>query len=348
MILAAGHGRRLRPLTVYWAKPALPVLGRPLIHYVIAGLRKQGVHELVVNLHHQAETVTAALSDGDFGDVKVHTLHEPEILGTAGAIKNAQAHFRKETFVVVNGDTLLDMDLSAALAFHRRKTGQGTLLLRRQGPGGRYTKVKTDRQGRIVGLGDRSRTQRPLMFSGAWLLDPGVFSRIRRGFARMEADVLPGLIAQGEAFGISQDGAWFDLGTPRRYLATCLELLRQGLFRDWWRVEPLDPPPASLPGTRVAAGPGCTIDPESRCSGEVIMGTRCRVGRNALLERSVLWDDVVVGEGAVVRNSVIASGVRLAPGSRTVGLVVLRLGPEREGFRAKEVVANHVLAPLGE
>jgi NDP-sugar pyrophosphorylase family protein len=123
MVLAAGYGKRLRPLTVYRAKPALPLLGTPLVEYTLAMLARAGVRELVVNLHYLPETIRSALQGRKADELRIHYSYEPSILGTAGGLKQAEPILDDGTFLLVNGDTLLDSDLAEPVEFHRARGG---------------------------------------------------------------------------------------------------------------------------------------------------------------------------------------------------------------------------------
>jgi NDP-sugar pyrophosphorylase family protein len=144
MILAAGYGTRLWPLTLDRAKPALPFMGRPLVGYVAAYLARYGCREIIVNLHHRPESVRAALGDGnDFG-VELSYVEEPIILGTSGALDNARGFLEGDTFIVVNGKIATDIDLSEALATHRRERALATLVLRWNTERERYSTVHVE------------------------------------------------------------------------------------------------------------------------------------------------------------------------------------------------------------
>src|SRR5229473_7526232 len=131
MILAAGYGERLWPLTADRTKPALPVLGKPLAGYVAEYLAQSGITDVVVNLHHHPDSVRRALGDGSQFGVHLHYVHEPIILGTSGALDNARTLLEGETFVVINGKLITDIDLSVALAEHLKQKALATLILRK-------------------------------------------------------------------------------------------------------------------------------------------------------------------------------------------------------------------------
>lgn len=152
MILAAGYGTRLWPLTLDRAKPAIPFMGRPLVGYVAEYLAGHGCREIAVNLHHEPESVRAALGDGSRFGVSLTYVEEPEILGTSGALDNARDFFLDETFVVVNGKIATDIDLTAALRTHRETNALATLVLRPNDAREKYSTVEiSDRM--IQGFG---------------------------------------------------------------------------------------------------------------------------------------------------------------------------------------------------
>src|SRR5437660_27158 len=197
MILAAGYGTRLWPLTIDRAKPAIPFMGRPLVGHVAEYLARFGFREIVVNLHHRPESVRDALGDGSRFGVRFHYISEPTILGTGGALDNARELLDTDTFVVVNGKIATDINLNDALQTHRRQRALATLVLRPNAERERYSTVQV-RDGLVTGFGGnptsdnvsgadsaaqidesgagQSRIERaPLMFTGIQILDPRIF-----------------------------------------------------------------------------------------------------------------------------------------------------------------------------
>ena len=359
MVLAAGEGRRLRPLTVFWAKPAIPLLGGSPIECAMELLRRANVTEVVVNLHHNPETIEETLARKDWAKIfALHYSREAEILGTAGGLKQAEDRLSDGTFVLLNGDTIVDTDVAALIDWHRDRSAEATLLLRPKPAGGGYTEFSLAEDGRIVSVGKKGgiggkkgEDSSPLMFAGLWVLEPTIFQRLSAGrFARLEVDLLPKLILEGTAFGFVAEFPWFDIGTPGRYLQACEEIARRGIFRSTWRAEAVESLPNSPSGGVVLAGPNTSIDPEARFTGTTILGADCRVERGAQLSGAVLWDGVTVGDSALIRDSVIANGVSLAPASRTVDKLVARLrrGPrgDRASIRARELAGDCVVASI--
>src|SRR6266851_5147886 len=143
MILSAGYGTRLWPLTEDRTKPAIPILGKPLVGYVAEYLAGYGFDDIVVNLHHRPESVRAALGDGSQFGVKLNYIEEPVILGTSGALDNARQLLDGETFIVINGKIITDIDLNAALESHRKTNALATLVLLRNVARERFSVVET-------------------------------------------------------------------------------------------------------------------------------------------------------------------------------------------------------------
>jgi NDP-sugar pyrophosphorylase family protein len=214
MILAAGFGTRLRPLTNTVPKALIPVAGRPLIEYGLLFLKSQGVEEVVINLHHLGEKIRAALGDGGvYGLRIIYSLEDP-ILETGGGIKKAQAFLDGETFIVLNCDTILDLDLQVLLTTHRQNRAVATLVLRPDPEAARYGLLETDTNGRIQRfLGQPTEVSEPLspyMFSGCQMLEPRVFTFMpaEKPFSTTR-ETYPQMLRAGEAlYGFIHNGLW--------------------------------------------------------------------------------------------------------------------------------------------
>jgi NDP-sugar pyrophosphorylase family protein len=214
MILAAGFGTRLRPLTNTVPKALVPVAGRPLIEYGLLFLKSQGIEEVVINLHHLGEKIRTALGDGSIYGLRITYSPEDPILDTGGGIKKAQAFLAGETFVVLNCDTILDLDLHALLAAHRKHHAAATLVLRPDPEAARYGVLETDVSGRIRRfLSQPAEVREPLspyMFTGFQMLEPRVFDFMPEvkpfGTTR---DTYPQMMRAGESLhGFIHTGPW--------------------------------------------------------------------------------------------------------------------------------------------
>ena len=293
MILSAGYGTRLWPLTEDRTKPAIPILGKPLVGYVAEYLAGYDCRDIIVNLHHRPESVRAALGDGKSFGVNLHYVEEPEILGTSGALDNARAMLGNETFVVINGKIITDIDLNEALETHRRHNAIATLILLPNTKRERFTIVETSRE-RLLGFGGMPASESyvnevPLMFTGIQLLEPEIFNYIPRGvFSHSTTDVYPKALTNGECIAVHvANGTWYELSTLQRYLDISLALLAERHL-------------------------GFTT------------GSDCVISDNAVVTQSVLWDNVVVAPDARVNRAVLGDGVRIQDGEVIVDSIVVR------------------------
>src|SRR5688572_7607113 len=186
IILSAGYGTRLWPLTEDRTKPAIPILGKPLVGYVAEYLARYGCDEIVVNLHHRPESVRRALGDGSRFGVKLDYVEEPVILGTSGALDNARALLDGDTFIVINGKIITDIDLNAALEVHRHTKAIATLVLLPNAACERFSIVEAS-DGCLRGFGGMPKRDEygdkgpPLMFTGIQILEPKIFNYIPPG-----------------------------------------------------------------------------------------------------------------------------------------------------------------------
>ena len=355
MILAAGYGTRLWPLTLDRAKPAIPFMGRPLVGYVAEYLAGHGCREIAVNLHHEPESVRSALGDGGRFGVRLRYVEEPVILGTSGALDNARDFFGDQTFVVVNGKIATDIDLTAALRTHRETGALATLVLRPNDAREKYSTVEigdglirgfggypapaSDKAG---GAGRASQTQSldsqtqspdafitreprpqsgygetPLMFTGIHILEPRIFDYIPRGvFSDSVTGVYPRASAAGERIAAHvASGYWYELSTIERYLDTSLALIAEQ-------------------GRDVEFGEGSSV------------------AGGADVRDTVLWENVRVEAGARVRRAVLGAGVRVPAGEVFEDAAVVRAELAAGAERPEKALAGHVrggnfVVPLG-
>ena len=323
MILSAGYGTRLWPLTEDRTKPAIPILGKPLVGYVAEYLARYGCDEIVVNLHHRPESVRQALGDGSRFGVKLHYVEEPEILGTSGAIDNARSLLDGDTFVVINGKIITDIDLNAALETHRRQRAIATLVLLPNATCEQFSVVKTV-DGLLSGFGGMpapeqfSENEPPLMFTGIQILEPQIFDYIPRGvFSHSTTDVYPKAITQGQRVAVHvAKGRWFELSTIQRYLEISVRLLAER-------------------GDAFAAGDACQISATSK------------------VEESILWDNVIVERGARVKRAVLGDNVKIRAGEVIEDAAVVRASlikgkvPPPKALKG-EIRGDNFVVPLTE
>jgi NDP-sugar pyrophosphorylase family protein len=318
MVLAAGLGLRMRPLTLLLAKPALPVLNRPLLHWTLERLARHGVTDVVVNLHHLPETVRATVGDGSAFGLRVTWSFEERILGRSGGPRRVRDFFGREPFLLVNGDVVFDFDLSRLVARHRAAGARATLALLPNPDPRTYGPVVTDRRGRIQSMAGQPRPARGTvsLFSGVHVLDPTLLDRLPEGESDILGDLYVPLIAEGEELcGVRVGGAWYDFGAPALYLSAQLRLQARG-------------------------DGGSLIHPEARVERgarlvRAIVGAGARVAAGAMVRRSVLWGGALVEKGARVEGSIVTSGAAV-PALRTArGVMVFAEGALPEATDAE-------------
>ncbi len=318
MILCAGLGTRLRPLTGRVPKPAVPVCGVPLVRWSLALLAGAGVRRAVVNVHHLPEAMAAAAEDAARAlGVALAISREPVIAGTGGALREARAHLRgADAVYLVNGDVLFDVDLAAALAAHRAAGALATMVLLPMPAGARYAAVEADAGGavrRIAGaFGPGGEGLTAWHFSGVHVLSPALLDRVPA--APFEADVnrhvYPPLMASGAVRGLVVDGYWNDLGTPARYLEASADVLSGRVpLRRFGAVDPLAGTVEIGPAARAAGS--ARIHASAHIEGPAFIGERCTVSAGALVRDAILWDDTALAPGEAVEHAIAAGAERV-------------------------------------
>lgn len=212
MVLAAGLGTRLRPLTYKTPKPMLKVAGEPVIDHVLKLLKRAGVKEVVINLHHLGRQIKEHVGSGKRYGIRVLYSFEPKILGTGGGIKKAERFLRNAPFIVMNGDVLIDIDLRKVVAAYNRTRPAALMVVRRLKDGEDYSRLDISKSGRLKGFGSGK-----WMFTGVQVLSPSIFRYLRKpsclienGYKRLLAEHLP-------VHTYLHKGYWNDIGTLERY-----------------------------------------------------------------------------------------------------------------------------------
>lgn len=322
MVLAAGLGLRMRPLTLFRAKPVLPVLDKPLLHWTLARLRRAGVRDVVINLHHLPGSVTRALGDGRAFGLRIRYSRERTILGTGGGPRKVRGFFGDEPFLLVNGDVLFDFDLRKLVARHRASGARATLALKPNPDPTRYGAVVTGRDGVVRWLPGAKPPRPPgtvSLFTGVHVMDPALLDRLPAGRpADSVRDLYAPLLADGQIHGVRVAGTWQDLGEPRLYLLAQLRLLSRRARAPKGRSV-VDPEGRSIIDPKARVGPGARLD-------RAVVGPGAVVGRNAVVSRSVLWGGARVGEDARVDGCIVTDRGEVAVGERVRAALVLAEG----------------------
>jgi NDP-sugar pyrophosphorylase family protein len=295
MILAAGFGTRLWPLTIERTKPAIPFLNRPLIAFTLDYLQRFGITEIIINLHHEPDSVREQIGDGSEYGVKItYSIEDPIILGTAGALDPVRHLLKDETFFVINGKIITNLDLKAALETHRQRKALVTLVMRPNPKREKFSQIIVDENGNYQGFSgfpttDYQPLATPLMFTGISILEPAILDYIPSG---VEYDsirqVYPQAMSEGKIVAAHVgEGDWYELSTLARYLEISLEFMRR---------DKLD----------FTADEGCEIAP------------------SASVKDSVLWRDVKISNGAKINQCIIADGVKIPANSDYERKVIVR------------------------
>lgn len=319
MLLTAGVGRRMYPLTLSQPKPTIPVLGRPLVQQTLHWLRSKGVDEAVLNLFHLPDAIRRILGDGpNPGLPAVRFSHEEELLGTAGGIRQAHALLRGDGPVVVcNSDFLSDIDLEAVLDAHLASDCLATLVLAPWQSG--YSVVRRNPDGRVLSLAgepqaDLSGADGKWLFTGCQIIDEEVIDRIPGDGPRcLVRDVYRPLAAEGRLGSHVHEGFWWEFGSPELYLEGCLRLLAQPADR-LKRISPEYDPIRRLGDADAAVGPGADWDDGVSFAGRVALGYSSYLSEDARIEDSVVMPEAWIGPRCRLRRAVIAQGVELPAG----------------------------------
>ena len=222
MILAAGFGTRLRPLTNVMPKPLLPIAGTPLIVWNLLLLKRYRFQEVIINLHHLGPMIEQTLGDGTRFGLRLQYSHEAVILGTGGGIKQVEAFFSGEPFLVLNGDTLFELDLDALMAFHRERDAAATLVVRKDPEAARWGLVEIGSDRRVMTITGKGLPaegpMEPRMFAGIHVLHPRLLRAVPHGKESSIIDAYVRGLHEGERIAAYDlTGYWSDVGTPERY-----------------------------------------------------------------------------------------------------------------------------------
>jgi mannose-1-phosphate guanylyltransferase len=306
IVLVGGEGTRLRPLTLTTPKQMLPVVDEPMIVRVLECLARHGVDEAILSLRYMPDAFIEAFPGQRAQGVRVIYVVEPEPMDTAGAVRFAAAHVGLDaTFLVVNGDVLTDIDLTAQIEFHRERGAEATIALTPVPDPSAFGVVPTDERGCVTAFIEKPPAgQAPtnLINAGMYVLEPSVLSRIAAGGrVSIERETFPALVAEHSLYALASDAYWLDTGTPAKYLEAQLDIVAG-------RRVYASPPPSDETSPRVFVAAGALVEGELEPASYV--GTGARVGAGATVRGSVVSTGAVVETGAkVIRSALLPSAV---------------------------------------
>lgn len=328
VVLAGGEGTRLRPLTLTIPKAMVPVLNRPFLEHQIEHLGRHGITHAAFTLGYKAEQIEKHFAGSRHNGTALHFVREEAPLGTAGGVK-ALAPLLKETFVVCNGDIYTDLDLSEAIAFHRKNKAVATIVLTPVDDPTPYGSVETESSGRVQRFAEKPKADEVTTVwvnAGTYVLEPSVLDLVPDGQHSMfERQVFPELLKKGApVFGFKSTGFWADLGTPKRYLDVHRYLLlgrvpsvlpSNQVQSGVWRTNGATIHPSAKLNGPIFLGKGCTIGADATLQGPVTVGDGVVIGEGARVVHSVLWQGAHIGKGATVEESIVGKGAALADGA---------------------------------
>jgi mannose-1-phosphate guanylyltransferase/phosphomannomutase len=367
VVMAGGEGTRLRPLTASLPKPLLPVLNRPMLEHVLRLLRSHGVTDAVITVQFLASLVRSYTGDGADLGMRLTYVTEEVPLGTAGSVKNAEASLGSSPFLVISGDAITDMDLTALVEQHQRTGAMVTVALARVTDPVEYGGVVLDDDGRVVRLVEKpgwGRVVSDLVNSGVYVMQPEVLAGLEAG-RRLDwsSDVIPALIEAGHRVdGYISDAYWEDVGTLERYRSVHVDALERRvrlevpgfeLSPSVWLSDGAEVDPSATVEGPVLIGRNVILEPHAVVRGPAVLGDNTVVRAGAVVQRSVVHDNAYIGDhttlsGSLVgRNVELMRAVRLDDGAVVGNDCVIEeeavLGTDVRVFPAKTIEAGAVV-----
>jgi mannose-1-phosphate guanylyltransferase len=317
ILLVGGEGTRLRPLTYTIVKAMVPILNKPFIEYIFRYLSSHKIREIILAMGYKPDCITDYFGDASQLGTKLIYSVEIEPLGTAGAVKNAEQHI-DSTFLVMNGDIFTDLNLTEMLHFHKNKNSKVTIALAPVDDPTRFGVVETDGNQRVTRFVEKPKPEQitsNMINAGVYIIEREILNRVPQGKRFMfERDVFPTLLSEGEpVFGYATDAYWIDTGTPEQYLQLNRDLMFGKSIQVDFKPEEIRinegasvNPQAKLTGPILVDG-DCSVGEDAQIKGPVTMGTGCTIKDSAIIENSILWQNVTIGERATLKDCIVAS-----------------------------------------
>jgi mannose-1-phosphate guanylyltransferase len=335
LILAGGEGTRLRPLTSTVPKPVVPLVDRPFIAFMLDWLRGHGVDDIVMSCGFLASGVRNVLGDGSAYGVRLRYVEEPRPMGTGGAVKFAES-LLDERFLMLNGDVLTDLDVTAQLALHEQRGARATLALTPVEDPSAYGLVRTREDGEVTGFVEKPAPDQIDTYNisaGIYVLERSVLELLRPDEpASIERDVFPRLVGGG-LYAYVGEGYWLDIGTPERYLEGTFDIL-EGTVATPVRDRMGDGFVCVEPGAKAAGRVipsalierDCTIADTARIGGRAVLESGVRVGAHTTIERAVVLRGATIGANCTLRGCIVGAGAVVGDDTHIEGLAVLGEG----------------------
>lgn len=327
VIMAGGEGTRLRPLTCGLPKPMVPIVGKPVMEHIINHLKKFDIKDIAVTMAYMPPAIMNYFGDGAEWGVSLNYYTEEVPLGTGGSVKNAE-DFLDETFIIISGDALTDIDLKEALDFHKFKKSKATLVLKKVDTPLEYGVIITDDNGKIIRFLEKpswGEVFSDTINTGIYVLEPEVLNYYKKGdnfdFSK---DLFPKLLADGvPMYGYVSDSYWNDIGDLKVYKEVNFDILRgkvkvqipyKQLKEGIWIGQNCSIDETCILKTPVLIGNNCVIEGDTVLS-ETILGDYCEIDQKTSIKKSILWQGVLVQSNVQCRGSVLCEGVKVKSGA---------------------------------
>lgn len=361
MVLAAGVGSRLDPLTRQVPKPLVPIANKPVMEHILGLLKRHGVTEVMSNLHYLPEHVPAYFGDGSQLGLKLGYKVEATLSGDAGGVRACKEFFLDGTFLVVMGDLISDADLSYVIEQHRSKGAIATIALQKVSDVSRFGVAVTDPDGYIKGFQEKPAPHEAisdLASTGIYVLEPEIFKHMpgegEYGFGRQ---LFPTLVNNGlPVLGVQIFGYWSDMGTLSHYLSTSFDAL-DGLvdiempgnaravsgYKCWTGSKSSIADDCKVEGSFLL-GQNSHVGPGVRIKGHVIIGDNCVIENRAVLQDCIIWSGTTVGARANIQDAVIGADCRIGAGARVHGQATITSMRDAAGERTMKQLGGSMPA----
>lgn len=318
MVMSAGIGTRLRPLTYTIPKPMFPIVNKPVLEHVLELLRKHNIREVVINLHAHRGMIRDYFGDGSRLGMEINYSEEKELMGTAGGVKKVE-HFFDDTFLVMSGDGLTNINLTDVISFHRKKRAFGTMVLKRIDTHFEYGITLTEKGGRIKEFIEKpswSSIFSNTVNTGIYVFEPEVFRFIPRGkFCDFARDVWPELLKRGKRiFGYETEDYWCDIGNLFEYRRGQNDALEGKIKLEI---------PGEKRGKNVWIGKRTQIAQSVKIKGPSVIGENCRLMKNVFIGGfSTIGNNCLIEEGVRLRNCILWNGVHVRKKVELVNCII--------------------------
>ncbi|MBS4025288.1 MAG: NDP-sugar synthase [Clostridia bacterium] len=305
MIMAAGVGSRLMPLTATMPKPMVPILGKPVMEHGVNLLKQHGVTQIISNLHYLPDVIRSYFANGQAFGVEMDYSYEETLMGTAGGVKNNQYFLETDTFVILSGDALTDINLSAMYEYHKSRGALATIALKSVEDVSKFGVVIQDSEGRITAFQEKPKPEialSNLANTGIYIFEPHIFELIPANtFYDFGKQLFPLLVEQNlPFFGWETKGYWSDIGSFETYKEAQFDMINGKVKLNTCKMN-----------SPFYIGRGSVIASSSDIEGNVVIGENTAVGERCTIYNSVILDNVTIGNDITIINSVIGNGCRI-------------------------------------